>query len=568
MDIPCSIEFGFSCSQYLYPRRYSGNPPDYRDEAPPCGVATCAGHLWGTLLSWESKMKSKRRKFEHCANKGSAEGFRCQDHFDETKEDVLLVPKQLTQSAYAILKSCHVVPHSYHLEGRFGSRTHSINSTHVGLPLLSETLLNQAAKANKQLHALLQTPDVSVVTKAYTRTYRCREPPAIDGRIHPEREIPSTSTTNLAAAESGDSLFSYAELFAGIGGFGVALEALGGHCVFASELEEHIRALYCHNLSSEKICGDIYNVEDSEFPCNLDLVVGGFPCQPFSALGTQSGFDCEKGRGLLYLEIVRLMKVSRPRAFLLENVPGLLTMKETYREIVSTFQNTGYQVTAEVCCARGLTATNRKRLFLVGIRNDIAETTTKPFEFPFVPDLKLRAEHVLDYDTLHDEELQILRLADSTFDQLSKSRRWRASSMAWPNRTCDTLTSHYGNAVGRGESQLVPCRSPHHPRRFSVRECARLMGFPNSYRLLPQRDMQGNAVCPPLVAALAGAVLAHCNLNEGRIDWVRKGRDTAIGIALSCTRTKHVDLPIGCQVELEDVANQRIHNKKQANKIQ
>lgn len=287
-------------------------------------------------------------------------------------------------------------------------------------------------------------------------------------------------------------MFSYAELFAGIGGFGVALEALGGQCVFTSELEDHIRALYCHNLKSNNVRADIYEVKDSEFPSDLDLVVGGFPCQPFSALGPQSGFECEKGRGLLYLEIVRLMKVSRPKAFLLENVPGLRTMTETYEEIISAFQNAGYQVNTEVCSGRGLTATNRKRLFFVGIRNDQASIGSRPFEFPFVPDLKLRAEHILDYDTLPEDELQILRLADSTFEQLSKSRRWRPASMAWPNRICDTLTSHYGNSVGRGESQLVPCCSPHHPRRFSVRECARLMGFPNSYRLLPKREKQGD----------------------------------------------------------------------------
>lgn len=287
-------------------------------------------------------------------------------------------------------------------------------------------------------------------------------------------------------------MFSYAELFAGIGGFGVALEALGGQCVFMSELDERIRALYCQNLASANVRGDIYEVKDSEFPSDLDLVVGGFPCQPFTALGTQSGFDCEKGRGLLYLEIVRLMRASRPKAFLLENVPGLLTMTDSYEAIVTAFQSAGYQVTTQVCSARGLTATNRKRLFFVGIRNDPTGSGTKPFEFPFVPDLKLRAEHILDYETLPDGEMEILRLTDNTFQQLSNNRRWKPASMAWPNRTCVTLTSHYGNSVGRGESQLVPCSSPHHPRRFSVRECARLMGFPNSYRLLPKRDNQGD----------------------------------------------------------------------------
>ena len=332
-----------------------------------------------------------------------------------------------------------------------------------------------------------------------------------------------------------------------------------GQCVFMSELEEHIRALYCHNFKTTNVHGDIYQVRDTQFPESLDLLVGGFPCQPFSALGTQSGFDCEKGRGQLYLEIVRMLGVSRPKGFLLENVPGLLSMTETYETIFATFEKAGYRVKTEICAARGLTATTRKRLFFVGIRNDI---DSPPFEFPFVPDLKIRAENILDYDDIPDEEMEVLRLGEATMQQLLSNRRWRPAHLAWPNRVCDTLTSHYGNSVGRGESQLVPSSAPNHPRRFSIRECARLMGFPESYQILPQRENQGdmayrkenyrmfgNAVCPPLIAALAGAVLAHCKLeNQEQVDWIRRGHDTSISIALACTRVKPVDVPIGCRV--------------------
>ena len=155
-------------------------------------------------------------------------------------------------------------------------------------------------------------------------------------------------------------------------------------------------------------------------------------------------------------------------------------MTETYETILATFQKAGYRIKTEICSARGLTSTTRKRLFFVGIRNDI---DTPPFQFPFVPDLKIRAQDILDYDTLSDEEMDILRLSETTFAQLLQNRRWRPAHMAWPNRVCDTITSHYGNSVGRGESQLVPCHAPHRPRRFSIRECARLMGFPSYYKV-------------------------------------------------------------------------------------
>lgn len=288
-------------------------------------------------------------------------------------------------------------------------------------------------------------------------------------------------------------------------------------------------------------------------------------------MSTQPGLECEKGRGVLFQEIVRVLKVSKPKAFLVENVPGLYGMRETFEYIVRSFEDSGYRVVTEVCSSRGLTATSRKRLFFVGLRNDLVQSDhetneRKSFEFPFVPDLQLKAEDILDYDELPVEELEILRLIDDTMERLLSSGRWRPHSLAWPNRPCDTITSHYGNAVGRGESQLVPCGAPHHPRRFSIRECARLMGFPNSYRIVPQKSTQGdmayrklyyrmfgNAVCPPLIAALAGAVLEHCQIPEkgGTIDWTDKGISTAKALAMTATRSEPVSLPMGCLVPNE-----------------
>jgi DNA (cytosine-5)-methyltransferase 1 len=494
-------------------------------------------------------------------------------------EDVLVVPQRLTKSGYEMLTRCHANPRPYYLEGRFGSRTHRINETTMALPIISRTRLKSQAQIYPELQNLLDTPGVSVVTKPFVASNRARDVPQVDARMHPEREQPKKikttngSVTPVTATNNNHNgnkskipLFTYAELFAGIGGFGVALDALGGKCVFCSELEDHCRALYQHNFETTPtnvIHGDIYQVPDSDFPSSVDLLVGGFPCQPFSALGKQPGLECEKGH--LFLQIVRFLQISRPKSFLLENVPGLQSMNETYQTVLSAFEDAGYHVTTEICSSRGVTAQNRKRLFFVGLRKDMDATPL--FEFPFVPDLKLRAHNVLDYDELPDDELQILRLADTTLEQLlNNGRNWRPKSMFWPNRVSDTMTSHYGNAVGRGESQLVPCKAPHNPRRFSMRECARLMGFPNSYQFLPPAEIQGdmayrkqyyrmfgNAVCPPLIAALAGAVLDCCHLSvqddDGTIDWVRKGHDTAIQLAMAATRPSGpVRLPVGCLI--------------------
>lgn len=312
---------------------------------------------------------------------------------------------------------------------------------------------------------------------------------------------------------------------------------------------------------------------------------GGFPCQPFSRLSTQPGLECETGRGLLFLQIIRALKLSQPKGFLLENVPGLFDMTETYQHILKSFTASGYYVTAEVCSSRGLTATMRKRLYFVGIRNDLVDNAVDGapssfFDFPFIPDLQLKAEHILDYDDLPESELDILRLVEGTMNQLLKGGRWRPHNLAWPNRPCNVLTSHYGNAVGRGESQLVPCHAPHNPRRFSIREVARIMGFPNSFQVTPPKfknritssttpeaiwqsemayrklhyRMFGNAVCPPVIAALAGAVLERCNIalddeeKNSDNDWTRKGLDTGIALALAATKPLPCNLPRGCLV--------------------
>ncbi|KAJ9447985.1 Modification methylase DsaV [Diplonema papillatum] len=395
--------------------------------------------------------------------------------------------------------------------------------------------------------------------------------------------------------------FTFCELFAGIGGFGHALEALGGACVFASEIFPPSRQVYRANLRRNAlpggaVAGDIWSVPSAAIPRH-DLLVGGFPCQPFSSLGDQPGLEDEKvsmgrklsagavhehaGRGQLYTQIVRILSDCRPAAFLLENVPGLLLTDSgnAFGTIVAALEGAGYMVSTEVYSSRGLTAQSRKRVYLTGLlRPENGGGDPSPFLFPFLPDLGLRAADVLHPEGeleaglaaagVPDEVLagvearpspaSLFRLSDAQMDQLlTRSRAWKPAKLAWGNTTCATLDSHYGVTVGKGNSQLVPSPAPHHPRRFTPRECARLMGFSNSFRLgaytpstfskpLPgygdfvgfntyikeQYHMLGNAVCPPVIAVLAGALLARCPRLEGRRDWVDAGLWAAIGLSL------------------------------------
>jgi DNA (cytosine-5)-methyltransferase 1 len=527
-------------------------------------------------------------------------------------EDVLVVPQRFTKTGYALLLRHDCVARPWNLEGRYGSRIHRIDDKHMGLPMIhsSPFMINKKAAFSPELRALLDQEGVAICRNAFFISHRGREPPVIDAQIHPER-APKQQQQQSPTAQKQSTIsrphhskpaFTYAELFAGIGGFGVALDALGGKCIFCSELEDGNRGVYSKNFpDTVNLYGDIFKVPDDAFPKpqTLDLLVGGFPCQPFSTLGEQPGLDCPKGN--LFLQIVRVLRISQPTAFLLENVPGLLQMTETYATIVSALESAGYTVHSEVCNARGLTATNRKRLFLVGLRQrrcadadsdaDSASLPTLPaaFEFPHVPDLGLRACDVIDYGMKDDKLLDLLRLSEKTMTQLLTGKRFRPASMAWPNSVCYTLISHYGNSVGRGESQLVPCPAPSKfVRRFSPRECARIMGFPNSFKLSDQSERQGdmahikeqyrmvgNAVCPPLIAALAGAVLAHCgpsmvgNVVDGydrHDDWVVWGRETAIRIAYSATLDNEklsTNISLACvpSLFLEERTRREIHDK-------
>ncbi|KAG7372234.1 C-5 cytosine-specific DNA-methylase [Nitzschia inconspicua] len=525
------------------------------------------------------------------------------DPIDTVKDFVLVVPRKLTKHAQEILYLRKAIPMSWHLEGRFGSRTFRVDDLHMGIPVLDKVLFFETVDRFPDLREFIGLPNVMLRHQKFVEPpkHRTKEMPCIDARHHPER-APEGFDLDVALEEArkislhptrSKPLFTYAELFAGMGGFGVALDALGGRCIFCSEIEKHLREVYHHNfvtipnramaaasdLIDVTIHGDICKVPDSAFPKSLDLLVAGFPCQPFSALGEQPGFDCPKS-GNLFLEIVRCLRVSKPKAFLLENVPGLLTMAETYTTIIKALEAAGYDVSTEVVAARGLTATGRKRLFFVGLRRQrdaeqpelthcSAHNGHREYQFPFIPDLQLKSRDVIDYDELTVEEIDILRLSEEMFQQLLDSGRWRTSSLAWPNKILETMTSHYGNAVGRGESQLVPCRAPLNPRRFSVRECSRIMGFPASYEFMPPYHLQtpmgyckmiyrmvGNAVCPPLVAALAGSVLDCTDIElpqspDGTNDWVVRGRLVAIALAKAATRAQPAPVPRGCLTPIE-----------------
>lgn len=295
-----------------------------------------------------------------------------------------------------------------------------------------------------------------------------------DFSINPE------SHNDKAPCCKGHFEFTFIELFAGIGGFKVGLEHLGGKCVFASEIDDNARAVYKLNHGHFPD-GDIRAIDAKDIP-DHDILTAGFPCQPFTRIGVQDGLNEAKGQ--LFWDIVRILKCKRPRAFLLENVPGLLTTDDgnALKTILTALdEEAGYVVRYQGINSRILVPQNRNRIYFVGIRKDLDRGT---FRFPFVPDLKRRFEDVNEPEAVIDR-IERFTLTDDKWLKVKKLTAYPGAMkqrLVWPDLPTRTIISHY-RKDWKKHSQLVPRRPPNPPRFFTDRECARLQGFPESFQM-------------------------------------------------------------------------------------
>ena len=378
---------------------------------------------------------------------------------------------------------------------------------------------------------------------------------AVDG----EGDAGSSSTDGFTSSTDGFTSstdgFTFSELFAGIGGFGVALRSLGGTPVFASELCGRARRTYLvHHAGSWRddvsnypdaspnpdasprrtppliCCGDITDVCETLVPPH-DVLTGGFPCQSFSRRGDMLGLD--DPRGQLFREILRVLVAAEPRAFVLENVEGLVTMDggETMAEIVAALESVGYAVRTRVLDARGWVPQSRKRVFFVGFRSDLrAAREDGVFAWPEEPS---DCGGTVD-DVLEDERGEAAARCEVSEYQMDRAaaffRRQQGSGTHTPtdpphagylfptDGVARTLCASYRKSSvynaelvppvgndGGDESGSVRTR----PRYYTVRECARLQGFPETFYPDPERGYHelGNSVCVPLVRAIGEEVL-------------------------------------------------------------
>ncbi len=314
--------------------------------------------------------------------------------------------------------------------------------------------------------------------------------------------------------------FRFIDLFAGIGGLRMAFEKSGGRCVFSSEWNKFSQQTYEANFGDVPD-GDITKIKAEDIP-NHDILVGGFPCQPFSiagvsskkALGRKHGFEDET-QGTLFFDIVRIIREKRPSAFLLENVKNLKGHDKgnTFRVIMRVLrEELGYDVHYKIVDASSLVPQHRERIFIVGFRKPM------DFEFPKLVDKRPKLNDVLERKVGGK-----YTLTDGTWKSLQRHKEMHSAkgngfgySMADKDGIAKTLSARY---YKDGAEILIP-QGADNPRRLTPRECARIMGFPEKFKI-PVSDNQayrqfGNAVVVPVVTEIAKSMAYVIKNNKTR----------------------------------------------------
>ncbi|TXH02462.1 MAG: DNA (cytosine-5-)-methyltransferase [Rhodocyclaceae bacterium] len=360
------------------------------------------------------------------------------------------------------------------------------------------------------------------------------------GEGSPPRDVALEKLRALVGAQQSHSEprshFTFIDLFAGIGGLRKGFDAIGGHCVFTSEWNKFAQLTYATNFrDNHPIAGDITKIETVDIP-DHDVLVAGFPCQPFSiagvskknALGRNHGFACE-AQGTLFFDVARIIRDKRPAAFLLENVKNLQSHDKgrTFEVIIRTLtKELGYKVHHRIIDAKHFLPQHRERIVIVGFRDDVAfswddlklppkgssllrdilhpeDGSEKP-EAPFTlgPDGAVNGKYTLtpklwqylkDYAAKH-------KAAGNGF----------GFGLVTPDDIARTLSARY---YKDGSEILVSRGKRKTPRRLTPRECARLMGYDDSFKI-PVSDTQaykqfGNSVAVPVFMEVARIMQPH-----------------------------------------------------------
>ena len=353
----------------------------------------------------------------------------------------------------------------------------------------------------------------------------------------------------LFAGQPEDGDFTFIDLFAGIGGIRTAFEDVGGRCVYTSEWDNYAQKTYAANFpASHQIAGDITQVAENDIP-DHDVLLAGFPCQPFSiagvskknALGKKHGFSDET-QGTLFFDVARIIKAKQPRAFLLENVKNLQSHDKgrTFEVIKRTLmKDLGYHIHWKVIDAAHFLPQHRERILIVGFREPVGFDWAA-LKLPAKGSIKLA--HILHKTNGSEPELPWdegryfdyakqrvnpkFTLSDHLWEYLQNyaaKHRAKGNGFGFGLVTGKDISRTLSARYYKDGSEILikqPCKNP---RRLTPRECARLMGLPDTFRI-PVSDTRaykqfGNCVAVPVITEAAKLMLQFVRADDSQLQF-------------------------------------------------
>ena len=309
--------------------------------------------------------------------------------------------------------------------------------------------------------------------------------------------------------------FTFIDLFAGIGGMRIAYESVGGHCVYSNEWNKYSQQTYFANFG-EQPDGDITQVDENSIP-DHDVLVAGFPCQPFSiagvskkqSLGRATGFE-DKTQGTLFFDICRILKAKRPKAFMLENVKNLCSHDRgrTFKVITESLNELDYEVFYQVLDGQNYVPQHRERILIVGFDRKRYGSNID-FSFDLTPkDPKPVMRDILD--PVVDDKYTLSDKLWNYLQNYAAKHKAAGNGFGYGIADLDGVSRTLSARYHKDGSEILIEQIGKNPRRLTPRECARLQGFPEDFKI-PVSDTQayrqfGNSVVVPLMCNVAQLV--------------------------------------------------------------
>lgn len=320
--------------------------------------------------------------------------------------------------------------------------------------------------------------------------------------------------TNIVFPGPKRPKFTFIDLFAGIGGFRLAMQANGGKCVFSSEWNKFAQATYAANFG-EVPYGDITKEETKlAIPQGFDVLCAGFPCQPFSiagvskkqSLGRETGFK-DKTQGTLFFDVADILNRYRPKAFYLENVKNLVSHDKgnTFKVIESTLKELNYSIHYKVMDGKSYVPQHRERIMIVGFNKDIYHEE-ETFTFPEAHDPVNCIRDILSEEV--DSKYTLSDKLWSYLQNYAAKHKAAGNGFGYGLVDLDGITRTLSARYYKDGSEILIPQEGRNPRRLTPRECARLMGYPEEYVIDQVSEVQayrqfGNSVVVPLITDVA-----------------------------------------------------------------